>query len=450
MDEQVVTKTQELLAARRWDGLRGLLTELKAPDISDLLRELSRPERGVIFRLVPRDVASEVFSSLDAEHRDALLKDLTDDETRQVLAHLTPDDRTQVLEELPGRVTQRLLNLLSPEDLREARVLLGYPDQSVGRLMTPDYVALRPEWRIDQALAHIRGKGGESETLDVLYVTDRAWRLVGVVTLRQVILTSPERTVAETMQPSPVTLSPFDDREEAVRLIGRYDLFVVPVANAEGVLLGIVTADDVLDVAEEEATEDFHKTAAVQPLATSYRESSVWALYRRRIGWLLALVVANLVSSGVIAAYEETIAAAVALAFFIPLLIDSGGNVGTQAATMMVRALATADLGLEQWGRTLLKELGIGATLGVTMGVAGSMLGVIRGGPELGIIVGLTMFVIVFVTNALGVVLPFVLTRFGLDPAVASSPLITTIADSVGLLIYFTIATKTLTALGAT
>jgi magnesium transporter len=449
LDEQATAEVKARLLARRWDDLRSFLAEQGVPEIADLLRELTTPERGVLFRLVPRHLASEVFSALDAELRDKLLKDLTDEETRQLLADLTPDDRTQVLEELPGQVTQRLLNLLGPEDLREARWLLGYPEQSAGRLMTPEYVALRARWTIAQALEHVRAKGPGSETLDVLYVTDTAWRLLGVVPLRQLILSAPTATVEQVMQPVEVRLSPFDDREHAVHMMRRYDVPVLPVVNAEGVLLGIVTVDDVLDVAEEEATEDFHKTAAVQPLAASYRASGVWALYRRRVGWLLGLVVANLVSSGIIAAYEETLAAAVALAFFIPLLIDSGGNVGTQSATMMIRALATGDLVLAQWARTMLKELGIGAALGVTMGIGGTILGVLRGGIEIGVVVGLSMFLIVMMTNALGVTLPFVLTRVGLDPAVASSPLITSIADSIGLLSYFVLATWLLTVLAA-
>jgi magnesium transporter len=238
-----------------------------------------------------------------------------------------------------------------------------------------------------------------------------------------------------------VSLSAFDDREQAVRTMQRYDLAALPVVDSAGVLLGIVTVDDVLDVAQEEATEDFQKVAAVAPLGVRYREAGVWSLYRKRIGWRLVLVAVNLASSGVIALYEEALAAAVALAFFIPLLIGSGGNAGAQSATLMIRALATGDVGLDQWLRTLLKELGVGISLAVTMGVAAWLLGLVRVGVEVGFVVALAMVAIVIVANIIGVTLPFLLIRFRLDPAVASSPLITTIVDATGLLIYFSIAT---------
>lgn len=439
---------EELLEARQWAALRERLAAESPPDLGDLLLDLGKADRAVVFRVLSRPVATEVFASLRPEHKDALLRDLTDDESRHLLASLSPDDRTQLFEDLPGRVTQRLLNLLSPEDLREARVLLGYPEESVGRLMTPDYVAIRRAWSVTRALEHVRAKGRDSETIDVVYVTDDAWRLEGVVTLRHLILADPDDLVERLMTAPALALSPLDDRERAVRTMQRHGFYAIPVIDAERVLLGIVTIDDVLDVAQEEATEDFHKAAAVAPLATSYREAPAWALYRRRVGWLLGLVAANLVSSGVVAAYEETLAATVALAFFIPLLIDSGGNVGTQSATMMIRALATGDVTADRWRRTVLKELVIGAGLGLSMGLAASGLGLLRGGPAVGLVVGLSMASIVLVANLIGTLLPFVLTRLGLDPAVASSPLITTVADTAGLLIYFTMATWLLGAVG--
>jgi len=440
-DELLKSEIEMLIKQRKWLDLRKALVSKPEPEIADLLLELDKSDRVIIFRLLPRRLASDVFAYLEPADEDALLKDLTDEETRQLLADMRPDDRTQLLEELPGQVTQRLLNLLSAEDLREARLLLGYPEESVGRLMTPDYVAVRPYWTISQALDHIRTKGKDSETISVIYVTDSSWHLLDALELQRFILARPTDTVEQIMDYSFVSLSAYDDREKAVDLMQRYDLFALPVVDTEGVLLGVVTVDDVLDVAQEEATEDFHKVAAVAPLKISYRESSIWSLYRKRIVWLIILIFVNLVSSGVIAAFEETLAAAIALAFFIPLLIDSGGNTGAQSATMMVRALATGDVEPAEWARTLLKELGVGLSLGITMGFAGSLLGLVLGvGPEIGLVVGLTMLLIIIVANIIGVVVPFLLTRLNLDPAVASSPLITSIADATGLLIYFSIA----------
>lgn len=435
------TDIKELIEQKKLTELRELCSGMPVPDIGELLLELDKPDRVLLFRLLPRHISSEVFSYLKKEHRNELLQALTAEETRNLLNSLKPDDRTTLFEELPGRATQKLLNLLSPEDLKQARLLLGYPEESVGRLMTPDYVAVRPEWTVGQGLQQIRIKGKDSETLNMIYVTDSSWKLLDSLELQKFILADPDNSVEQIMDYSYVSLSAFEDREEAVHMMQKYDLFALPVVDSEGVLLGIVTFDDVMDVAEEEATEDFHKGAAVSPLRTSYPETGILELYRKRIVWLVALVFINLISLKIMAAYEEILASAIALTFFIPLLIGSGGNAGAQSATLMVRALATGDVEMNQWFKTLIKELGVGASLGATMAVAGLILGFIQGGMQIAIIIGLTMIAIVFVANLIGVVLPFLLTRLGLDPAVASNPLIMSIADATGLLIYFLIST---------
>jgi magnesium transporter len=328
--------------------------------------------------------------------------------------------------------------------MREA----GYPEESVGRLMTPDYLAVKPEWTIFRALEHIRTRGHESETADVIYVVDDGWRLIDDMPLRRLVMADPNKTVRDVMDDAFVSLRATDDREEAVRKMQRYNRVALPVIDAEGVLLGIVTVDDVMDVAEEEATEDFHRVGGVMPLGMSYWQAGLWILYRSRIVWLAALVIVNLVSSGIIAAYEEALEALVALAFFIPLIIDTGGNAGAQSATMMIRGISTGDIRLDQWARVFVKEAGIGLIIGTTLGAMGFLLGFWRGGPEigmqLGLIVLLTMIAMLVLTNLIGMILPFILTRLKLDPAVASGPLITSIADAVGLIVYFTIATAIL------
>lgn len=439
-------EVKQLVEEQQWAELRRQLSTWAVPDLADLLLELDKPDRVIIFRLLPRQLAADVFAELETTYENALLTDLTDDETAQLLENLKPDDRTALFEELPGRVTQKLLNLLTPEDLREARALLGYPEESVGRLMTPDYVAVRPDWTISHAIEHIRTKGRNSETISVIYVIDDQWKLIDALELQRFVLANPNRTVEDIMDRKFISIYAFEDREEAVRVMQRHDLIALPVVDSDGVLLGVVTLDDVLDVAQEEATEDFQKVAAVAPLGLSYRESSIWLLYRKRVGWLVTLVLVSLASSGVIAAFEETLASAIALAFFIPLLIDSGGNTGAQSATLMVRAIATGDVDLSEWALTAMKEVGIGLALGCTMGLAAWILGLLRGGPEIGLVVGLAMVLIVLLSNIIGVVLPFLLTKLKLDPAVASSPLITTVVDVTGLLIYFVIAVRILGA----
>jgi magnesium transporter len=441
-DSEVLNaKIKELIERQEWAELRPLIAGLPAPDIAAFMPAAEKRERMLLFRLLPKQLAAELFSYLESKDKDRLLTELTDEEARNILASLSPDDRTEFLEELPGQAIQRMLNLLTLHDRREALQLLGYPEESVGRLMTPDYVAVRPEWSIRQALKHIRSKGTDSETINVIYVTDGSWVLLDALSLRRFILANPEDPVSQIMDYSFVGISAFKDREEAVRMIQHYDLVALPVLDSGGVLIGIATIDDLMDVAQEEATEDFHKVAAVTPLKTSYRESSVWLLYRKRIIWLSVLLFVNLIASGVIAAYEEMLISTITLAFFIPLLIATGGNAGAQSATLMVRAIATGDVKLSQWLWATGREMAVAGLLGLTMGIASSVLGIFRGGLEIGIVVGLAMVLIVLVANFIGVVLPFLLTRIRVDPAVVSNPLITSVADVTGLIIYFSIAT---------
>ncbi|SHG38792.1 magnesium transporter [Thermosyntropha lipolytica DSM 11003] len=437
VEEAIKKRSFELLKREEWH-------KWHLADLADLLLSLDKTDRAVLFRLWPRDIAADVFSYLDKENKNSLLKDLTDEETRLLLANLKPDDRTDLLEELPGQVTQRLLNLLSYEDLLETRFLLGYPEKSVGRLMTPEYVAVRPEWKVAEALEHIRSKGKKIETLSTVYVTDEKWKLLDALGIEKFVLASPDAKVADIMDNSFISLSAFDDQEKAVQVMQKYDISALPVTDSDGILLGVVTFDDIFDVVQEETTEDFQRGAAVTPLTTDYGQVSFKELFRKRAGWLVALVFVMLLASEVIASYEEVLTKVIALAFFIPLLIDVGGNTGSQAATLMVRALATGDIKLSEWFTAFRKELVIGLLLGLTMGVVVGAFGLWRGGYEIGLVVGLSMVIIVLFTNLLGIFLPFLLAKFKVDPAVASSPLVTSIADIAGLLIYFAVAVRIL------
>lgn len=430
----------QLIKDNKLSELRNQVTILPVPDLADLLMELEKPNRVVLFRLLPRPLSSDVFAYLKRDDQNELLKALNDEETRNLLSNLRPDDRTNLFEELPGRITQKLLNLLSNEDLKEVRQLLGYPEMSVGRLMTPDYVAIRPDWTVSQAIEHIRVKGRNSETVSIIYIVDENWKLLDEISLQKLVLAKAEQKIESLMNYTYTKLLAYDDREEAVRMMQRYDVWALPVVDSEGVLLGVVTFDDVMDVAEEEVTEDFHKAAAVIPVRTSYQETSVLELYKKRIVWLIALVIFNLLTIKILASYEEVLASAIALTFFIPLLIGTGGNTGTQSATLMVRALATEDIELNQWWKIFTKEIFVGTLLGITMGIAGLTLGFFKGGLDIALVIGLTMMAIVLVANFIGFSLPFILTKLKLDPAVASNPLISSLADATGLLIYFAIS----------
>jgi magnesium transporter len=430
----------DLIERRRWDDIRAALAGWPPAEVADLLLHLRKGDRVLLFRALPRDTAADGFAHLSVDEQDSLLEDLTDEETRHLLADLPPDDRTHLLEELPGQVTRRLLNLLPPSDLKEARWLLGYPEESVGRLMTPEYVAVRQEWTVQESIEHIRTQGRDSETINRIFITDDAGHLLDDVELRHFVLAPPDAAVSDLMDHTVASISAFVDREEAVALIRRYDQFVLPVVDSDGVLLGIVTVDDIFDVAEEEATEDFHRVGSVGPVRTSLREAPIFLLYRARVGWLLVLVFMNIFSGAGIAAFEDTLTSVFALAFFLPLLIASGGNAGSQSATLMVRALATGDVRARDWLRLLGKELSVALLLGGTMAVAVSAISAVRA-PEIGVVVAITMVAIVLVGSLIGMSLPFLLTRMGRDPATASAPLVTSLSDVAGVVIYFSVAT---------
>jgi magnesium transporter len=448
LDQPLEDRIKELLDRHAWSELRDLLSTLHPPEIAEVLMDLEgRSDRVLLFRSMPRPLNNQVFGYLEPEDQIELLQDLTNEESRQLLASLSPDDRTHLFEELPGIATQRLLNLLTPEDLAEVRQLLGYPESSVGRLMTPDYLAVRPDWTIERALRHIRIRGKDKETVNVIYVVDQDWRLLDALGLKHFVMTDPALTVAEITGGNLVALSAFEDREAAVETMRRYDLAVVPVVDSDGVLVGIVTFDDVMDVAEEEATEDFQKVGAMAPLRRSFLEASISVLYRKRVGWLMALVFMNLFSGAAIAAYEDMIAAVTSLMIFMPLLIASGGNAGSQSATLMIRALATGDVEGSDWIRLLGKEILVASALGLSLAFAVFWIGLWRGreiGVQLGLSVGISMVAVVLVGSTIGLLLPFIFNRFKQDPAAASVPLITVLCDISGVIIYFTIASAVL------
>ena len=438
--EETKPHLEKLIQERKWKEIASTLQDWPDPEIADLLLEMNKADRVLLFRSLPKGRAAQVFTHFDYEHQTAFVEDLTDEDTRHLLANLSPDDRTALLEELPSEVLQATFQLLSPEDLKEARQLLGYPEDSIGRLMTPDFISVKAEWTIREALEHMRKVGKDRETFNLVYVTDQEGRLLDSLRLRKFIMAQPEAKVESIMDHKFVSLSAFEDREHAVDMIKRYDLFALPVVDSRSVLQGIVTVDDLFDVAEEETTEDFHKSAAVAPLDMPYSLASPTFLFRKRIGWLTILLFVNLISAVVIGAYEENLAVFTVLATFMPLVIASGGNAGAQSATLMVRAIATGDILLNRWFKAFSKELLVGLCLAVTMGFLSYFLGFARGGNEIGLVIGISMVAIILVANLIGVILPFILRKLNMDPAVASSPLITSLMDAIGLLIYFGVA----------
>ncbi len=431
---------RELIAKRDWSRLRRLVTRWPVAYVAELLMELDKPDRMLFYRCLPRLLAAEVFAYLDSPQQEEFLRDLTDEQARNVVKNLAPDDRTALLSELPAEVVQKLLSLLDGEDLREARQLLGYPEESIGRLMTPDYVSVRPDWTLERTMEEVRKKGRDSETINFIYVTDAAGRLVGTVSLRDVVLGDPADTVRGIMRSPAISVSAFEDREDAADLLERYDLWALPVVDSQGVLLGIVTGDDVFQIAREETTEDFHKGAGITPLHVPLKEAKPALLYRSRILWLILLAGVYLISGNIISRFEGVIAQAVSLVFFLPLLIDSAGNAGSQSAALMVRALAMGDVDSKDWLRVLGREAGLALALGTTMGVSVWAVAAFTENLTVAIITGASMVISVLIASLVGIAVPFALDRFGLDPAAASSPFVTSFADITGVLVYFSIA----------
>ncbi|HMP72502.1 MAG TPA: magnesium transporter [Kiritimatiellia bacterium] len=433
-----------LLSARNWTALREELASMPPALIAILLPDFSKSERVMLFRCIERERAGDVFSFLNDSLQEQLLNELTDQETRDLLAEMSPDDRTALLEELPAPVTQKLLDQLSPEDRKEALTLLGYPEHSVGRLMSPDFAAVREGMSLDQAMAAIKARAADSETLNMIYVTDEKGRLIDDIPLRRFMVATSDQKVSEIMDGHYIALRADESQEDAVRLMKQTGYFALPVTDSQGVMLGIVTADDVLDVAVEESTEDFHKGSAVKPLGMGYLEAPLKMLYARRISWLVILVFMNIFSGAGIAHFEDLIATSVALVFFLPLLIDSGGNAGSQAATLVIRSMALGEVRLTDYLRVMWRELGVAIGLGLTMSLAVFLLAWWRSGMTIALVAGIAMSCIVVLGSLIGMSLPFALRKLGYDPAAASAPLVTSLADISGVLIYLGIASAIL------
>jgi magnesium transporter len=439
----------ELLAQRRYDQLREALLEFEPADIADLVDGLEQDQAALVFRLLPRDLAADVFSYLDSDQKQSLISHLGNERVAALINEMEPDDRTALLEEMPAEVAQRLIAMLTPAERSVTQTILGYPEESVGRLMTPDYVRVRPEWTIAQAMEHIRKYGRDAETVNVIYVVDDAGTLVDDLRIRQFLLADPQQTVESIMDRKFTALNATDDREEAVRVMQHYDRLALPVIDSRGILVGIVTADDVADVAEEEATEDIQKMGGMEALGAPYMESGLASMVRKRAGWLSILFLGQMLTATAMGYFEGEIEKAVVLALFLPLIISSGGNAGSQATSLVIRAMAVGEVSLRHWWAVLGRELATGLTLGVWLGLIGIARVMLWPGHEtlygehyglLALAVGASTLGVVTFGAFAGSMLPFILRMLALDPAAASAPFVATVVDVTGVVIYFSVA----------
>lgn len=432
---------QRLIKERAWTTLKTELTKLDVPDITYLIEHSNQLHSIILFRLLPGKEAKEVFRELHPDKQGEIINGLAHHASRlsDLMNDMDPDDRTALFEELPGKIAQQLMQLLSTENLKKTTQLLGYPEESIGRLMTPQYVAVKLHFTVAETLQHIRRFGKESETLDIVYVVDQHWKLLDDLPIRDILLADPDEKIEDLIDHKLVVLNAFDDQETAVQIFKDYNRVALPVVDSTNTLLGIVTIDDIFDVAEEEDTEDFHKFGAMQNAVINPVLATVSFLYKKRVGWLLVLVFMNVFSGYAMSQFENVIETVVALVFFLPLLIDSGGNAGSQSATLMIRALAIGDVRRQDWIRLLSKELAVSLLLGITMAAGVSLIATWRA-PDIIPVVALTMLATVMVGSMIGMLLPLIFTRMKLDPATASAPMITTISDIMGVLIYFSMA----------
>jgi magnesium transporter len=443
----------ELVEARRFEELRTRLRDLEPPDLAELMDGLPHEAEAVVFRILPRDLAADTFEYLRVDAQERLLRAMGDRDVAHILNDMSPDDRTALLEELPGKVTKRLLNLLSPEERSVATRLLGYPEDSVGRLMTPDYVAVKPHWTVADALTHIRAFGSDSETLNILYVTAPGGKLIDDLRMRELLLVDPGTHIEALMDRQFVALEATQDQEEAVSAFRRLDRTALPVTDTGGILVGIVTVDDVLDVAEEEATEDFHKLGGVESFDEPYLRVGIPVLVGKRARWLVMLFIGEMLTATAMGLFESEIAKAVVLSLFLPMIISSGGNSGSQAATLVTRAMALGQVTVRDWWRIMRREVLTGLALGGILGAVGfvrvSVWALAFGmyGPYWPLIafsIFLSLIGVVLWGSLAGSLLPIVLKRMGADPASSSAPFVATLVDVTGIIIFFTVAATVL------
>ncbi|WP_099826577.1 magnesium transporter [Oceaniglobus indicus] len=424
--------------------VRAFIAHAHVIDVASWLGQLSAEQVwNHLDRVEPARQAA-VFGNLAMPLQVDLVHHVPRRDLARIVAAMDADDRVDFFNQLSEAQQDRLAQDLTPEDRDDIRRLSDHADECAGAIMTSDYATLAIDMTAEDAIAALREQAPGTETIYRSYVVDGDHRLTGSVRLHALILAAKDTPIRDLMEPTPVSVMLDTDQEDVGKMIARYDLLAIPVLDAEGRLVGIVTHDDAADVMQAEATEDFQKISTVLPFKQSLREAGIGMLYSKRIVWLALLVFGNLFSGAGIAYFEDMILAYVSLVFFLPLLIDSSGNAGSQSATLMVRALATGDVALKDWRDLIVRELAIAAALGATMAAVVFPLGAWRGGIDVAMTVGLTMFVVVIIGSLVGMSLPFLLSRLRFDPATASGPLVTTISDGVGVLIYFSIASAIL------
>ncbi len=446
----LLPEIRELIEQRNFSALQRIFNDWLPVDLAELISDLPENEQAILFRLLPKNLATETFEYLDFDSQQNLLTALTKKHVTHILNSMSADDRTALLEELPGTVVQELLKLLSFKEFKIAKTLLAYAEGSVGRLMSPDYLSVKKDWDINLVLDYIRTYGHESETLNVIYVVDDNGKLKGELLARALLLSPPDKKVSEIIaEEKIITLTASQDQADALEAFKRYDSVALPVVDSNGYLIGVVTVDDMLDVAEEEETEDIQKFGGIEALEDPYIDLPIPQLIKKRAVWLVILFVGEMLTASAMAYFEDEMARAIVLATFIPLIISSGGNSGSQAASLIIRSLSLGEITISDWWKVMRRELASGLALGLILGIIGAFRVILWSMAfnkystqtlYIAATIGISLVGIVMFGTLTGSMLPLLLKRLGLDPAVSSAPFVATLVDVTGIVIYFSVA----------
>lgn len=437
---------KELLETKQYTRLRQRMADMNIADIAAVMEELKEEELLKVFRILPKNMAADVFSYLEVESQQYIITSLSDREAANIINNLMADDATDLLEEMPANIVKKLLANASAETRRDINHLLRYPEDSAGSIMTVEYVDLKEDMTVEDAIQRIRQIGVDSETINICYVLDAKRTLVGTVALRYLLISPADAVIGDIMHENVIYLNTLMDQEEVARQFQKYDFTSMPVADNEGRLVGIVTVDDVVDILQEEATEDIEKMAAIVPSDKPYMKTGVWETWKKRIPWLLLLMISATFTGSIITSFEEALSVFPILTAFIPMLMDTGGNAGGQASVTIIRGLSLNEISYSDVPVIIWKEFRVALICGATLSAAYfiKLMAFDKVGMSVALVVCLTLVAAIAIAKMIGCTLPVLAKRMGFDPAVMASPFITTIVDALSLLIYFAIATRVL------
>lgn len=442
----MINDIEKLIEEKKYTEIKKILNDMNEYDISEILEELPQKELVKIFRLLNKDIAADVFSYMDTDKEAMIISSLTEKEAVDIINDMAADDATDLMDEIPANVVHRLLKKVDPETRRDINQLLKYPDNSAGSIMTVEFLDFKEDLTIRDAIKKIRQEYDDKETINICYVIDNKRKLIGKVALKDLVVNNEEKLIKDIMDDDIQSVNTLMDQEEVAKIIQDYDITAVPVVDSENKLVGIITIDDVVDIIEEEATEDIEKMAAITPTEKEYLKLSVFDIWKSRIPWLLLLMISATFTGKIIQHYEASLAACVILTSFIPMLMDSGGNAGGQASVTVIRGLSLNDIEFSDTLKVIWKEFRASILIGITLAIANfiKLLLIDRVAINIALVVCSTLIIVIIIAKIIGCTLPILAKRLGFDPAVMASPFITTIVDAISLFVYFQIASNIL------